>query len=350
MMNATEKQEEQFKKGFFLVTLLIIGALLLFSLKEFFTSFLGSVALYVIAKPSIDFLMKKGRSKSAIATFIIIVSFFVILVPIGLLALLLYNKLVWITQNPQAIVLPIEQTVQRLQTKFNFQILSADNIKSFQKVATNLVTGIVNGSFSFFSNIIMLYFFFYFLVQNTNKMEEKLLHYLPFKKSKNSLFGEELQSQTYSNAIGIPLIAVLHGILAYIGYLIAGLPEAGFWAILTGFASIIPIVGTGLIWLPASIYLLVMEHYWQGSFLLGWGMIVIGLSDNLIRFWLAKKMADVHPVITVLGVLMGLKYFGITGLIFGPLTISYFLILIRIYAENYLSQKNITDKEQKLPS
>jgi predicted PurR-regulated permease PerM len=92
------------------------------------------------------------------------------------------------------------------------------------------------------------------------------------------------------------------------------------------------------------VYLFVTHQNGHGSFLLAWGLVVIGLSDNLIRFTLAKKMADVHPVVTVLGLIMGLKYFGITGLIFGPLIISYFIILLKIYYTEY--QKPASEKKK----
>jgi predicted PurR-regulated permease PerM len=179
---------------------------------------------------------------------------------------------------------------------------------------------------------------------NINRLEAAIVFYLPFKRTLVELFGKELVAQTISNSIGIPLIGVIHGILAYIAYLIVGLPEAGFWALITGFSSVIPIIGTGLIWLPAAVYLFVTHQNGYGSFLLTWGIVVIGLSDNLIRFILAKKMADVHPVVTVLGLIMGLKYFGITGLIFGPLIISYFIILLKIYYTEY--QKPASEKKK----
>lgn len=104
---------------------------------------------------------------------------------------------------------------------------------------------------------------------------------------------------------------------------------------LTGFSSVIPIVGTGLIWVPVSIYLLAIGANWQGAFVLVWGAAILGSMDNVVRFLLAKRMADVHPIVTVLGVIMGLEYFGITGLIFGPLIISYFIILCKIYYTEY---------------
>ena len=180
-----------------------------------------------------------------------------------------------------------------------------------------------------------MYFFMYFLLININRLEASIVFYLPFKRSMIEIFGKELVVQTFSNAVGVPLLAVAHGVLAYIAYRITGMNDAGFLAVLTGFASIVPLIGTGLIWIPASIYLFATSHTWQGFFVFGWGLIVIGLSDNVIRFALARKMADVHPIVTILGVIIGLKYFGITGLIFGPLIISYFLILLKIYYVEY---------------
>ena len=96
-----------------------------------------------------------------------------------------------------------------------------------------------------------------------------IVFFLPFKKSKIYLFGSELVSQTFSNAVGVPLIAVAQGLCGWAAYLISGLPQAGFWAIITGFASIIPIVGTAIIWVPAGVYMIVVGHPQAGIFILG---------------------------------------------------------------------------------
>ena len=117
--------------------------------------------------------------------------------------------------------------------------------------------------------------------------------------------------------------------------MIAGVDEAGFWGVICGFASVIPVVGTGLVWAPIAVYLLITDDTWQGVFVALWGLLVLGVIDNVIRFLLAKKMANVHPVVTVLGVIIGLKYFGVAGLIYGPLLISFFLILLKIYYREY---------------
>jgi predicted PurR-regulated permease PerM len=163
------------------------------------------------------------------------------------------------------------------------------------------------------------------------------------------LFGKELVALTFSNSVGVPAIAVAQGLIGYIAYLIVGLPEAGFWAVITAFASIVPLIGTALVWVPACIYLFIVHHTWQGSFLLVWGLIVLGVTDNVVRFVLAKRMADVHPIITVLGVIMGVQYFGITGLIFGPVLISFFIILLKIYYVEYQSRYPVIVKKKNIP-
>ena len=89
----------------------------------------------------------------------------------------------------------------------------------------------------------------------------------------------------------------------------------------------------------------IIGHAWQGIVMILYGALVMGLLDNVIRFMLAKRMADVHPIITVLGVILGLQYFGILGLIFGPLLISYFFILLKIYYVEY--QKPVLARQAK---
>jgi predicted PurR-regulated permease PerM len=338
-------QEHKINKYLFLAIIGIFGIALLYSLVEFFTAFLGAIMFYVLSKPLMEFLIKKWNwKKSFAATCIIVLSFIIILIPMVFVGSLLYAEAAKLALNPDTILQPIKELNSGLQEKFNINILSGETLSSIQNFTTTSVSTILNSSLNFFSSFVMLYFFLYFLLVNINRLEAAIVFYLPFKRTLVELFGKELVAQTISNSIGIPLIGVIHGILAYIAYLIVGLPEAGFWALITGFSSVIPIIGTGLIWLPAAVYLFVTHQNGYGSFLLTWGIVVIGLSDNLIRFILAKKMADVHPVVTVLGLIMGLKYFGITGLIFGPLIISYFIILLKIYYTEY--QKPASEKKK----
>jgi predicted PurR-regulated permease PerM len=94
----------------------------------------------------------------------------------------------------------------------------------------------------------MMYFILFFMITNLNRMEAAIVFYLPFKREKIMLFANELRAQTVSNALGVPMIAVIQGLLAWAYYTWVGLSEPGFWAVLTGLSSVIPIVGAGIIW------------------------------------------------------------------------------------------------------
>ncbi|HEY6979188.1 MAG TPA: AI-2E family transporter [Chitinophagaceae bacterium] len=325
-------RDHKVNRYFFLGIILIFAILLLLSLIQFFTAFLSAVIFYVLSKPSVEWLVKKGGwRKSRAAVLVIIVSFFIILMPITLLVTLLYNKIVHVLTHPADVINTLKHFGDVIKEQTGFEIISSDTLSRVQAYSASLLSAILNQGLGFFSTITMMYFFLYFMIINMNRMEAAIIFYLPFKREKINMFGKELVAQTFSNAVGVPLIAIAQGFLGFVGYSIAGVNEAGFWGVITGFCSIIPIVGGGIVWIPTAIYQVVIGHTWQGLFIILWGFLVLGTIDNIIRFVLAKRMADVHPIITVLGVIMGLKYFGFIGLIFGPLLISYFIILLKIY-------------------
>ena len=329
-------RDYKINRYFFLAIILIFALLLLMSLIQFFTAFLSAVIFYILRKPSLEYLVKKRRwKKNFAAVLIIIVSFFIILMPIALLVTLLYSKIAHVLNNPTDIISNLKQFSAIVQEKTGFQIISSQTLASIQSLSTSILSAILNQGLGFFTTITMMYFFLYFMILNTNRMEAAIVFYLPFKREKINMFGNELVAQTFSNAVGVPLIAIAQGVFAFTAYYITGVDQPGFWGVITGFCSIIPVVGGGIVWLPIAVYQLIEGHTWQAIFIVLWGFLLMGSIDNIIRFILAKRMADVHPIITVLGVIMGLKYFGFIGLIFGPVLISYFLILLKIYYMEY---------------
>ncbi|RYZ20229.1 MAG: AI-2E family transporter, partial [Sphingobacteriales bacterium] len=145
-----------------------------------------------------------------------------------------------------------------------------------------------------------------------------------------------------SNAIGIPLLALSQGVVAAVGYIIFQVPEPLMWGVLTGVFSMLPLVGSAIIWLPICVYMFAIGEVGMGIGLLLFSVIITGSIDNVLRFTLLKKLGDVHPLITVLGVIVGLPLFGFMGLIFGPLMISYLLLLIKIYRVEFSTRSNGT--------
>lgn len=140
-----------------------------------------------------------------------------------------------------------------------------------------------------------------------------------------------------ANAIGIPLLAILQGIVAAIGYFIFGVKDWGMWGFVTGVCSMIPIVGTGIVWIPLTVFLFAKGQTWQGIGLGIFSLVILTNIDYVARLTILRKLGDVHPLITIFGIIVGLGMFGFVGLIFGPLLISYFIVLVKIYMNEFKS-------------
>ena len=170
------------------------------------------------------------------------------------------------------------------------------------------------------------------------------------KEENTKLLGREMKSLVISNAIGIPMVAVLQGLVGLVAYLVLGVSDVWFWFTFTCIASMLPFIGSALAYVPLSIVLFAQNHNWQGIALLIYGIAIIGTVDNVFRFMLQKKMGDVHPLITVFGVVIGINIFGFIGLIFGPILISIFIILVKIYMNEFVEQRKPTTNEMEINS
>ena len=141
-----------------------------------------------------------------------------------------------------------------------------------------------------------------------------------------------------SNAIGIPMIMLGQSSVATLAYWFTGERDPIIWGLLTGFAGLIPVVGTAVIWIPLAVNLLIGQNIWQGIVLMVWGIAVISLVDSTVRMFFLKKYADIHPLTAIFGVIVGVNLFGFWGIIFGPLVISGFLLLVKIFHYEFLAK------------
>ena len=324
----------------------LVAAFLLFGLSEFLSAFLGSIIFYILFRKFMAYLVfQKGFRKSLAAIIIIIISFLIVVLPVGILITMIFAKVSNLTSDSELIKDLVNVFSSKLE-QLHIQVSLQNIVSNLTKIVSQHAGDFLSSSLSIAASLLMMYFLLYFLLVNVKKMEAKMMHYLPFDNDKINLFAKELVDQTYGNAIGVPAVATAQGIAAYIAFLIAGIPDAGIYAVLTGFASIIPLVGTAVVWIPISIYLFAINHYWQGVFLVIYCVLILTNLDNLVRMYVSKKIGDVHPITTVLGVIIGLKFFGLTGLVFGPLLISYFLLMIKLYHENYKT-KTLQEVEEE---
>jgi predicted PurR-regulated permease PerM len=336
LRNMNRSPLAKFNDYFLIVLIGIIAVFLLFQLYQFLNSFLGAIILYVLLDPLMEKLVMKKKWKRGLAAITLMLgSFIVILIPIFGFSYLLISKMSVMFNESSFFLQTVNTIDQKFRTLFGRELLSADNVKAIQERATVFITQFLGETLSIIADIGILYFVLYYMLINTGKLESAIDKYLPLEDDDIHLLGNELKAQTNSNAIGAPLLALIQGIFAWIGYLIFGIDDAFFWGMMTGFFSFIPLVGSALIWGPAAIYQFTFGAPWQGIGIIIYGILVIGTVDNIFRFVFQKQFADVHPVITVFGVIIGLQFFGVPGVIFGPLLLSWFILLIKIYRKDF---------------
>lgn len=325
-----------YRKVYVLFIIVALAIFLAWSLSGFLTSFLGAVILYVLLKPLLRYMTVEKRWNKPLCVLIaMVITFITVLVPVWLLYGLLSSKINYAITHSADLISGLKAMDLYVAEHTGIKILSTDMLQKIQELAANIIPQILGATADMLATIGMMYFMLYYMLINLGKGEKILENLLPVRGEKTLAFKKELEAAVFSNVMGAPVLAILQGLVAGAGYWILGLDEPWFWGAITGFMSFIPLVGTALIWIPAGIYQLVNAENWQGAGILIFGALVITNIDNVFRFALQKRFADVHPMITVLGVIVGLRWFGITGIVFGPLMISYFLMMARLYQDEY---------------
>jgi predicted PurR-regulated permease PerM len=324
-----------------LLVIILLGIVLFLQLQSFIPALLGSYTMYVLLKKWMFILTGKYKwKKSLTAAVLMLASFVVILLPIVLLINMMSSKINFAIQHSSDVLNTIEKYIHSYEVKYNIEIFSEKNVEQLTSIGTQTVPKILGATFNSITTIAIMYFILYFMLVEGRKMEASLHEWIPLKDENTLLLRRETNSLVYSNAVGIPMIALLQGILGLICYLMLGVNEPLFWFVVTCLASMIPVVGASLAYVPVAILFFANGMTVKGIIMLAYGFGIISTVDSVFRFWLQKKIGDVHPLITGFGVIIGLNLFGFIGLVFGPILISLFLLLIKIYANEFSVNKN----------
>ena len=324
-----------------IVIILGLGVTVFIKIIPFLGGVLGAFTIYILVRKQMLFLTERKKMKRGPAALLVLgESVLCFLVPISLVVWMIVTKLQHIDLNPQAIVGPIRHVSDLLEQKTGFDLFDPDNLMPVISYLPRAGQFLMEWIGSFVLNLLVLVFILYFMLIGGPKMEAYLSDIMPFNRENRQEVLHEVKMIVRSNAIGIPLLALIQGFIAWIGYLIFGAPDPLLFGVLTCFATIIPIVGTALVWFPLAAYLALSGQWGYAAGLFVYSAVVVTQSDNLIRFILQKKMADIHPLITIFGVVIGLSLFGFMGIIFGPLLLSIFLLCVSMFKKQYLDDRD----------
>lgn len=319
-----------------LAVTILLGWLLITQLYIFLPGLMGGVTLYILSRGLFfKCVYKLQWRKGWTAMLFILVFFIIISIPIYVSVVMVSPKVNEIINNQEKIVSTIKDFSGRISDYTGFKILNEETTRNISMKITSFIPRLLNSTVLVLTNIVMMFFLLYYLLANGAGIERYLGKAIPLKRSNVDMLAHETKNMIKANALGIPIICVVQGAFAALGYWIFDVSDWGLLGFLTGLFAFFPIVGTMLIWVPLVIYVLSTGDTFNGVGLLIYSAIVTGNVDYITRLGLLKKLGDVHPMITVLGVIVGLNLFGFMGLIFGPLLVSYFIVLVKIYFNEF---------------
>jgi predicted PurR-regulated permease PerM len=314
--------------------ILALGVALLYALWPFSTGLIGAPVLYVVMAPLHRELSRHMPVRVA-AAIVVVLGILLVLGPgvsvVGLVAAEAQDMATGVVRSPllarisRIRVGPYQVGAQLEQ--IGSQIVSFIGASALGLIGTATRVGI---------QLTIAFFGLFYLLVSPEASWRSVRPFIPFSAASAEILRRRFGDVTVSTLVGTGLTASIQGLAVGLAFWVLGLSNPLFWGVVTVIFAILPVVGSGLVWGPGAASL-AMEGRWGPAIgLVIWGIIVVGNVDNVIRPIVFRRWAQIHPFITVIGAFMGLRYFGLLGLLIGPLAISYFFELIRMYRVEYL--------------
>lgn len=330
------------RNNIILLIIIVLGCLIAYSLQGIFSAILGTLVLYTILRPAFLYLVEERKwNKRLSALLLLFVSVLVIILPFYAVSTMVIEKIAELQSDHVYFKNLIFKIKHLVPVGSDFQSLVEDGLKKAGTWATELFPSLISGAFNIVLGLLIMYFLLYFMLIENETFERSLLKYAPFREQNAYRFAEEMRNTTYANVLGQGLICVVQGSLVSLSFYVLGYSDPLFWGVMTTFISFVPVLGPPVVFVPAALLQMANGNNFGAWAMLIFGFVVIINIDNVLRFMIAKKVGNIHPIITVIGVVIGIPLFGILGLVFGPLLLSYFILLIKIYETSAMASERL---------
>ncbi len=341
-------ESKQIERPFFIILLLAVFGLVFFIFLPYLNAIVLAITFALLFRPFYNGLLKVMPRKQGFAAFLTVVFVFVIvLAPLTLFGFQIFKEAgqlyarVAESDGIGAAGSFMELVKERLRAIS--PTLSLD-INAYSKQILGWILQNISAVFASIAAVIITFFLslfaLYYLLKDGQKLRQAVERLSPLSRPHTEEIISKLGTAANSVIRGSLVVAIIQGILAGLGFLIFGIPHATFWGSVAVVASLVPMLGTGLVMGPAVIYLFLVSNsvFALGLFL--WGFFAVGLIDNFLRPQLIKRGVQIHPFLILLSVLGGIGLFGPMGFLLGPLILSFLFALLDIYPAIILHREN----------
>ncbi len=316
--------------------LVFLGIFLFLQLSSFLPALLGAVTLYILLQKPMGWLVdKKHWGKGLAASCLMLGSFLMVLLPVTLFVNVLYTKIDFAIQHSNEVITGLKVFIEHIERDYHIKLISDKNIESLGTAIAQMLPKLLGATFNSLVIVVIMYFILYFLLVSRREMERWLYKNIPLKNENLQKVGTEIRNLVFSNALGIPVTAILQGVIGVIGYYFLGADDLAFWFVVTCLTAMVPMIGSALAYLSLAILFFAEGHSTKGILVLLYGVAVMNVLDSVFRIYIQKRIGNTHPLVTTFGVIVGINLFGFIGLIFGPILISLFILLVRIYLNEF---------------
>ncbi|MGH7711107.1 MAG: AI-2E family transporter [Gemmatimonadaceae bacterium] len=316
----------------------LAGVAIFYLIAPYMVGLLSAAVLYVICRPIYTRLVRWVRLRHLAAALTLIAAMLGLVLPLVMLVGMVVD------QAPQA--LQAARDAALLDRISSFRIgtfyVGAEIAKASGTIAQWLsrqAVDVLGGAARATLTLLIAFFGLYYLLLGGRETWERFRPYLPFSPSSADELRDRFFNVTYATLIGTFFVAIAQGTFIGMGFWLVGIPGAVFWGVMAGFASILPVIGSGLVWIPGVAILLLQQRFGAAIALAAICIFAAGNVDNVIRAIVYRRVSNIHPMITLVGAFAGVKYFGLLGVLLGPLAIEYFLELVRLYQKDYIEPK-----------
>ncbi|MDA8136116.1 MAG: AI-2E family transporter [Desulfobacteraceae bacterium] len=229
-------------------------------------------------------------------------------------------------------------------TDLKIDKLVLDTTSKLGKTLLNQGGQLVGNIGSFIGKFCLMIFTFFFLIRDESRILNRVLHLVPMSRTQEMQIILKIKEIAKSALLGTFVTAMAQGLAGGIAFYICGLPGL-FWGMVMAFASLIPMVGTALVWVPAAVYLVLSGSPWLSLFLVIWCIIIVGGIDNFLRPLFMQNGSEMNTLLIFFSILGGINSFGLLGLLYGPLLFGLAIVLLYIYGIEFKSFLSDLDRQ-----
>lgn len=327
------------QRGFLVLFIVAVGAVAGLMLKPFLPYVMGAAILGFILRPLHERISPYiGEVASAVS--LVFLTLFLAILPMFLgVTVVLDDAQDLSSRIGELETIDLSQIDQRLEEitgeEFNIEENVRDTIRSFASITFGSLSQVFNLVLNLAIGLSLMLFLLYYFIKDGEGLVAWMKDTVPLPEEIQDSLIRRTNITTWAVVKGHVLVAIAQGLVAGIGLYVAGVPNPYFWTFVMTILAFLPIVGSFIIWGPAAVYLIAIDNIAAGLFLLLYGAVVVGLTDNFLRPLVVDKSAEIHPAVIIIGVLGGVYLFGAPGLFIGPVIFGVLRAALVVFKNNY---------------